>query len=463
MIKNNNKYEVVIVDSYDEDMIEVIFDKSIVKGLYKLQSNKEFEVYLNSNNKTKYIYPLISLSIHNIHKLTLEIKKLVTDKSVLIKNNIDTSHLEKSFLTSLCSVMYNYSLKNNKDEKILINFLTTKEKYEELNSILSMANNKNLSRTIVNTPPNLFVPDTMVEMIRHNFSEKDGYKIERIISDTELLREDYNLMYNVGKASIHQSKLIHLSYIPKVKSTKKIVLVGKGLTYDSGGLSLKPSASMATMKADKAGSATVFGIMKNLKEIESDVEVHAIFGMAENMVAGNAYKPDDVITAKNGSTVEILNTDAEGRLVLADCLMYAQNNIPDIDLMIDFATLTGACVVGLGEYTYGIMSNSKKLSDKIEEISHSVNEYSNVLMFNELLKDSIKSEIADVCNISSSRYGGAMTAGLFLEHFIEDKYKDKWVHLDIAGPAYVGKKWLDKPYGASGVSIETITKLIKNY
>jgi len=183
--------------------------------------------------------------------------------------------------------------------------------------------------------------------------------------------------------------------------------------------------------------------------------VHAILGAAENMIGGNAYKPDDVLVAKNKKTIEVRNTDAEGRLVLADCLCYAQEKI-EFDEIYDLATLTGACVVGLGEYTAGVMGFDNKKIEKIIKTGKRVGEHFAHLPFNKYLPKLLKSEVADICNIASSRYGGSLTAGLFLSEFIEEKNKDKWTHLDIAGPAFVEKAWGFNPYGASGFGVDTL-------
>ena len=166
----------------------------------------------------------------------------------------------------------------------------------------------------------------------------------------------------VGRASRHDSRLIHMTYAP-ANPMKKIVLIGKGLTYDSGGLSLKPADFMVTMKSDKSGGSAVLGIMNAIAKMKLPIEVHGIIGAVENMIGGDAYKPDDVLVAKNGKTIEVRNTDAEGRLVLADCLCYAQDEIQDFDYIIDYATLTGACVVGVGHYTTGIMGNNILLNN----------------------------------------------------------------------------------------------------
>jgi leucyl aminopeptidase len=180
------------------------------------------------------------------------------------------------------------------------------------------------------------------------------------------------------------------------------------------------------------------------------------------MIGGNAYKPDDILKAKNGKTIEVRNTDAEGRLVLADCLCYAQDEIKNIDYIFDYATLTGACVVGVGEYTTGVMGNCETLKRKAVSSALDAGEYATALDFNRYLKKCIKSEIADICNVANTRYGGAITAGMFLDNFIYEENKNKWIHFDIAGPAYVEKAWGYNPYGASGTGVRTTIKLLQN-
>ena len=311
-----------------------------------------------------------------------------------------------------------------------------------------IANATNFAREIVNGIPNDITPSVLADKAQTLCTISN---VTCKIMDEHFLREQgMNAFLAVNRASVHPPRLIHLTYTPK-NPTKKIVYVGKGLTYDSGGLSLKPSEHMVTMKADKSGAAAVMSILKGAAELELPFEIHAIIGATENMIGGNAYKPDDVLVAKNGKTIEVRNTDAEGRLVLADCLCYAQELQPD--LLIDMATLTGACVVALGEFTTGVMGHSDALKQAYLEASEKSGELSGTLPFNKHLKKLIKSSVADISNISSSRYGGAITAGLFLDHFIDDAHKEKWLHLDIAGPAYVEKAWGYNPFGASGAGV----------
>ncbi len=319
------------------------------------------------------------------------------------------------------------------------------------------AKNINFVRDIINSMPDEITPAKLAA-IAEEVAKENNLEC-KIYDENYLFENGYYAFYSVGKASSNPPRLIHLAYKPK-NAKKKIVLVGKGLCYDSGGLSLKPADYMVTMKSDKSGAVTVLGIIKAASELGLDIEIHAILGAAENMIGGNAYKPDDVLKAKNGKTIEVRNTDAEGRLVLADCLCYAEENIKDFDKIFDFATLTGACVVGLGEYTAGVMGFNKKEIDNILKTSEKTGEHFAYLPFNKYLPKLLKSNVADICNIASSRYGGALTAGLFLSEFIENK--DKWAHFDIAGPAYVEKEWGYNPFGASGFGVDTMITYLKS-
>ena len=314
------------------------------------------------------------------------------------------------------------------------------------------------TRDIVNTAPDDMYPEVMAKVAK-KLARENGLECD-ILGKRELKREKCTAMLAVGRASRHDSKLIHLTYKPK--NAKKILsLVGKGLTYDSGGLSLKPATSMVTMKMDKAGACAVLGIIKAISELKLDIEVHAFVGAVENMIGGDAYKPDDVLVSRKGDTIEVRNTDAEGRLVLADVLDYAQEKTKP-DYLFDFATLTGACMVALGQYTTGVMGHSSKLKHDLGKASRKAGELTATLPFNKHLKKQLKSEIADICNISNKPYGGAITAGLFLDNFIKEENKNKWLHFDIAGSAYTESPWDVNVYGATGAGVRFLTQFAKS-
>ena len=360
-----------------------------------------------------------------------------------------------------------YKSKKTKNKEKTINLVVSKINKEIISTFqdsINISNSVNLTRDFVNTTPEDFYPKVMAHEAKKIAKENN---LEcKIYGEKYLKNNKMHTMDAVGRASRHESKLIHLTYKPsnseKIKDMKKIVLVGKGLTYDSGGLSLKPSDFMVTMKSDKSGGSAVLGIMNTISKLNLPIEVHGIVGAVENMIGGDAYKPDDVLTARNGKTIEIRNTDAEGRLVLADCLCYAQDEIKDIDYIFDYATLTGASVVGVGHYTTSIMGNNNHLNYSMVQAAIDSGELATTLPFNRYLRKTIKSKIADICNISNTRYGGAITAGMFLDEFIKDENKSKWVHCDIAGPAYVEEQWGYNPYGASGAGVRFTIQFMKN-
>jgi len=316
----------------------------------------------------------------------------------------------------------------------------------------------NYTRELVNTTPEDLFPLKLAH-IAQDLSKENDLDC-KVLNEIELKNENMNAMLDVGRASRHESQLIHLSYKPK-EPRAVVSLIGKGLTYDSGGLSLKPAASMVSMKLDKSGGCAVLGIMKAVSELKLPVEVHGIIGAVENMIGGDAYKPDDVLTAKNGKTIEVRNTDAEGRLVLADCLCYAQEKV-EADYIFDFATLTGACLVALGNYTTGLMGHSTKLKHSMSRSANNTGELVGALPFNRYLKKQLKSEIADISNVSNKPYGGAITAAQFLDSFITDENKQKWMHFDIAGPAYVESAWGYNPYGGSGAGVRMTVDWLSN-
>lgn len=315
------------------------------------------------------------------------------------------------------------------------------------------------ARDLVNDPPNHLDSVAYAKLI-----EKDTKNLKRVkykhLGKPEMTKENMNLFLSVNAASSHDPRLVHLTYTPAkvTKNTKHICFVGKGLTFDTGGLSLKPSTSMVNMKFDMAGSATVYGAFRAAAMLQPNVKMTCILGITDNAVSETATKPDSIVKGRNGMTVEILNTDAEGRLVLADCLDYACDLKPDC--IIDSATLTGACLMAFGNEVCGMMGNDPKLTEKIKKSAGAVNEYIWELPIIDEWRKDMKSPIADLKNIGSGGAGTAKAAA-FLEYFIKNDIS--WAHLDIAG---VGDSSKHLPYcppkGASGLMIRTLTHFALN-
>lgn len=316
-----------------------------------------------------------------------------------------------------------------------------------------LAEAQNFTRDLVNEPANV-INTVQFAQIAEDLAKRYGFEIN-IYDEKQIEEMGMGAYLAVAKGSENPPRFIHITYRPK-NPKGEYAIVGKGLMFDSGGLNIKTGDFMRWMKTDKSGACAVLGIFKAIGELKPDVTVHGIVAAAENMPSGKAYRPDDILKAKNGKTIEIGNTDAEGRLTLADALCYASELKPDA--IIDMATLTGACVVALGEFTAGVMGNNQKLIDEILSISEDTGEWMWQLPFNDKLREQIKAPHADVYNIGTTRYGGAITAGLFLEHFVDPKIP--WVHIDIAGPSHHTSGWYYHPKGATGIPVRTVVNFL---
>ena len=311
----------------------------------------------------------------------------------------------------------------------------------------------NYARDLVNLAPSDMTPSRMAEEARKLASS--SVKIATLdVAKMEALGMRAALA--VARGSRHEAVGIHLSYEPR-GAKKRVAVVGKAVTFDSGGLSLKPADKMMTMKLDMAGAAAVLGLFKALSEMKIPVEVHGIFLAVENMPGGDAYRPGDVVTAMDGTTIEVLNTDAEGRVTLADALTYAKTFEPD--MLIDLATLTGACIVALGEDVAGIMSNDHRLTRRLLSASEEAGEPLWELPMYEPYAELVRSKIADLKNIGGGAGGGAITAAFFLKPFVGST---PWAHLDIAGPSYTERETRpDQPYGGSGYGVRLLLRFLQ--
>jgi leucyl aminopeptidase len=272
-----------------------------------------------------------------------------------------------------------------------------------------------------------------------------------ILGESELSEKKFGALLAVAAGSNSKPRLVVLDHHPK-QAAKTIVLVGKGITFDSGGINLKPSSGMEEMKSDMAGAAAVAGTLLALSKINPSIRVVGVMPMVENMPSGTATRPGDVITTYSGKTVEINNTDAEGRLILADALAWAKDTYQP-DVMVDLATLTGACVVALGEQIAGLFTEDEELRSQLLASAKINYERLWALPMPEDYDKLLKSEIADTSNCGKDRWGGALTAALFLAKFTE---KTPWAHLDIAGPAFAKKAGPYCPAGGTGFGVRLL-------
>jgi leucyl aminopeptidase len=311
-----------------------------------------------------------------------------------------------------------------------------------------------LTRRLVNEPPNKIFPVSFAEEAERAVRDRD---IEIEIWDKEKLEsESCGSLLAVAQGSVQEPRLVILKYNGGEANQKPLALVGKGVTFDSGGLSLKSSDGMKTMKCDMAGAATALGAILAIADLKLPVNVIALCGLVENMPSASAFRLGDVLTAKNGKTIEVLNTDAEGRLVLADTLCVAVEM--GAERIIDLATLTGACVVALGLDVVGVMTNDQAWCDDVLSAADTTGERAWQLPMFPEFADKIRSGVADIRNIGEGRWGGAITAAKFLEEFVGET---PWVHIDIAGPSFLesAKAWCDA--GGTGTMVRTLVEVAR--
>jgi leucyl aminopeptidase len=314
----------------------------------------------------------------------------------------------------------------------------------------------NFARDLVNEPGNILVPKEYAYRIKNEL-EPLGVKV-KTFSEKKLKKMGFDLLLSVGQGSKEESYVVVMEYENDSYKRQPIAYVGKGVTFDTGGISLKPSSGMGDMKMDMSGSASVVGAMHAIASHKLKTNVVGVVGLVENMPDGNAIKPGDVVTSLSGLTVENLNTDAEGRLVLADLLTYVQDEYEPSSI-IDLATLTGAILVSLGNEMAGVFTNSSEMNNVINDIGNEAGEFYWRMPMGQNWNKMLDSGIADMKNIGSGRYGGSTTAAEFLYRFIDEE--TPWVHLDIAGVAWTDKDTNLGRRGATGFGVRTLYEYAK--
>jgi leucyl aminopeptidase len=313
----------------------------------------------------------------------------------------------------------------------------------------------NISRDLSNEPSNKLMP-AQLAIEAQKMAKANGLKIQ-VFDYKEILKRGMSLIDAVGRGSENEPRFVHMQYVPKGKSKKRLVFVGKGITFDTGGISIKPAAGMGEMKHDMSGAGNMVGLMAAVAALQPSVEVHAIMACAENMPDGKAYRPGDVWPSLDGKTVEIINTDAEGRLVLADVVWYAAQRFKP-KFMIDLATLTGAIIVALGNTCSGWYATNDATANEFNAALKISGEQMWRMPLLEELKDQLKSDVADIKH-TGDRFGGSISAALFLREFIGTV--KNWVHADIAGPATADRASGWNPKGATGHGVLTFLALVE--
>jgi len=321
-----------------------------------------------------------------------------------------------------------------------------------------LADAKAYAADLVNTPPNKLFPQSFADSVKERAAAGKATVGVKVLDEKALAKGGFGGIVGVGQGSIHPPRIVTLTWAPP-KAKRSVSLVGKGITFDSGGLNLKPSTGMVTMKSDMAGAAAVAATVFAAAELGVPVKVTGYLCLAENLPSGTAQRPSDVVTMRNGTTVEILDTDAEGRMVLGDGICLAGEGKPDA--IVDIATLTGAQMVALGARVAGIMANDDDFRDRVRAAADAAGEAAWPMPLPKDLRAQLDSAVADLAH-KGERWGGMLTAALFLKEFVTEG--TPWAHLDIAGPSFnEGSPWGYTPKGATGFGVATLLGLVEDH
>lgn len=495
MFKVHNE-ETVLTSKHEALILGLFEDDKIPVGLLK-KIDLQFDGYLSQLQAEKQVLPSLKkvTKIHTFGKVAAKkiyiiglgkkedfnferarmafaamTKKLKTDQQTdvaiafdtFIHRNEDVEKVAHALAES--AGLANYQFENYKEKKkevksIELVTVYTSHKTEavekNLNNGLAYSTGTNLARTLVNTPGNLMTPTDLAAKAKE-VANRHGMEFA-VLEKEDMEKLGMGALLAVAQGSDQPPKMIVMKYRGKEKWEDVLTFVGKGLTFDAGGISIKPAANMHEMKMDMGGAASVIGAMDAIGSLKPNTNVMAVIPASENLINGSALKPGDVITSLSGKTIEVLNTDAEGRLILADAVTYAKQL--GASYIVDVATLTGAVLVALGEITTGTVTNNESFMEDVLVAAGEAGEYlwrlPNFEPYKEMLKTS---DVADLNN-SPGRLGGCITAGLFVGEFAGDT---PWVHLDIAGTAWSTKETEFGPKGGTGAMVRTMTTLAKN-
>jgi len=457
------------IDDQKEDKVN-----KFLKKIEKNKDKKKLHFFDLSDNQKCFIIilkeKLINFELNDIGGLFRnliashqELKKI----NLLVSENLKNKKFSDEELIS--EFLYGYVLKSYSFEKykskkkpdsskkieVCVN---NPEKFNKLfQNFLSIKEGVFLARDLVSEPPNELNPKNYTEEIKK--LNKLGLKVE-VFGEKDLKKMGMNSLLGVGKGSANETFLVTIKWNGKKEKGKPLCFVGKGVCFDTGGISLKPARFMEEMKYDMGGSAVVVGLMKTLALRKAKVNAVGVVGLVENMPGSNAQRPGDIVKSYSGKTIEVLNTDAEGRLVLADALAYAEKEFKP-RFIIDLATLTGAIIMALGEEYAGLFSNDDELCQRLFKIGNSINEKVWRLPLHKNYDKLMNSKYADVQNINYAGGAGSITAAQFLQRFILNK--TPWAHLDIAGMAFSKKAASINSGGATGFGVRLLNDFIKNY
>jgi leucyl aminopeptidase len=443
--------------SYISDLLK---NSDLKKNLLFFEVNSKKTIFLVSIKKNLQTSDIESLGAEFHGYINYDKKNNYTVNSDSISSKFE--NFIGYFLHGLKLKSYQFNLYKSKNDTkfISINVIGKKNKFTIKNELRFKAIEKGtfFARDLVSEPPNVLNPKEYVKRLLK--LKKLGIKVT-VYNEMQLKKLGMHSLLGVGRGSVNESFLVTLEWNGNKKDKKApLSFVGKGVCFDTGGISLKPAKFMEEMKYDMAGSAVVAGLIKTLATRKAKVNAVGVVGLVENMPGGNAQRPGDIVKAYNGKTIEVLNTDAEGRLVLADALSFTEAKFKP-RFMVDLATLTGAIIMALGEEYAGLFSNNDELSNKLFNAGKKVREKLWRLPLHENYDKLINSSIADIQNINYSGGAGSITAAQFLQRFVTKK--TPWAHLDIAGMAFSKKASNLNPGGATGFGVRLLNQLIEEH
>lgn len=454
-INFNDSKKNLVKFTFKDDFSNEFFDGSIGGVFPDLNSNL---IYLGLGEKENFDREIFKEAVYKLGRFFLnkEITEISFDDNSL---ELDKEDYIYNIVNSLILAGYNFDYYKSEKTKYNIeniNLPASFNSYEKnMEELIKVIDAQSFARDLVNLRSNDIYPETLANKAKEGLS-KYGVDV-KIYEEDQIRQMGLTAFLQVAKGSDNKPRFIVMEYLKANDDQKPLVFVGKGLTYDSGGYSIKSSDGMKEMNSDMGGSATVIGALKAIASNNLKVNVVGIVAACENSISGRAYKPGDVIKARNGMTIEVDNTDAEGRITLADAVNYGVTEYKP-QMIIDLATLTGAVLVALGETYTGAITNNQQAMDEVLKAAKETDEKIWQLPNDNFLRKYNNSEVADIKN-SGGRLAGSITAGQFVGAFIEDY---PWVHLDIAGTAYLSKAQGPYQEGATGIQVKTLYQLAKN-